>query len=876
MSYLKNLFRRARAVWRAEAIGREIDEEMRFHVEMRAEENMRRGMSPEEARLDAERRFGHHTLMRERGYDVRGGRWLETFWQDLRFGARVLVRKPGFAATAVLTLALGIGANTAIFSLVNAVMLKPLPYEDADRLVMLSERHEKIPTRWVSYANFLDWRERNQAFEAMSTVRRWHLTLTGTGQPERLAAGMVTADYFSVMRVKPLVGRDFLPEEDRPGANFVAVLSYGFWQSRFGGDESIVGQSITLDNRQFTVIGVMPPIFRQDDSPPLWILIGPWTVQQDWMKRDMRTAGAVIARLKPGVTLAAARADMSAVKEELIRQYPWTNAGHTVTVKTLYENVVGDTRQSLLLMFGAVGFVLLIACANVANLLLARAAARRKEFAVRSALGASRLRLVRQMLTECVLLALLGGTCGLLLAWWGLDLFKAANPSGIPRLEELALDYRVLGFTLLVTLLTGILFGLAPARQIKTQGLNEMLKEGVKGTNGGGQGRLRGAFVVAEIALALVLLVGAGLLARSLARLLNSDFGFDARNVATLGLSLPSSRYAERERVGQFYQQLLERVAGLPGVEAVSISNEIPGRETGWTNDIAIPGHPQIKPGGEINVDWGIVSADYFKVMRIPVLRGRSFTAREVAEGSPVVIIDERLAREFWPNGDAVGQHLLYDSPTPHEIVGVIKNVRNYGTGAESRIKIYTPLNRSKLNTATLSVRAGGDTSGLAAVLEREIHALDKDLPASELGSVERSLAHEISARRVSTVLLGVFSAVALVLAAVGIYGVMAHTVAQRTHEIGVRMALGAQKGDVLRLVIGQGMRLALIGVSLGLLASYALTRVLSSLLYGVSASDPLTFVSIALLLTLVALLACYIPARRATKVDPMIALRYE
>ncbi|HEV2708113.1 MAG TPA: ABC transporter permease [Pyrinomonadaceae bacterium] len=876
MSYLKNLFRRVRALWRAEAIEREIDEEMQFHVEMRAEENMRRGMSPAEARLDAERRFGHRLLMRERGYDVRGGRWLESFWQDLRFGTRVLVRKPGFAATAVLTLALGIGANTAIFSVVNAVMLKPLPYEDADRLVMLTERHEKIPTRAVSYANFLDWRDRNQAFEAMSTVRRWYLTLTGTGQPERLAAGMVTSDYFSIMRVKPLMGRDFLREEDRPGANYVTILSYGFWQSRFGGDESIIGQSITLDNRPFTVIGVMPPVFRQDDSPPLWVLIGPWTVQQDWMKRDMRTAGSVIARLKPGVTLAAARADMSAVKEELIRLHPWTNAGHTITVKTLYENVVGETRQSLLLLLGAVGFVLLIACANVANLLLARAAARQKEFAVRSALGASRLRLVRQMLTECVLLALLGGVCGLLLAWWGLDLFKAANPSGIPRLEELSLDYRVLGFTLLVTLLTGLLFGLAPARQIRTQGLNEMLKEGVKGTTGGGQGRLCGAFVVAEIALALVLLIGAGLLARSLARLLNSDFGFDARHVATLGIALPSSRYAERERIGQFYQQLLERVAALPGVEAVSLSNEIPGRETGWTNDIAIPGHPQIKPGGEINVDWGIISADYFEVMRIPILRGRAFTPQEVAEGSPVVIIDERLAREFWPNGDAIGQHLLYDSPTPHQIVGVIKNVRNYGTGAESRIKIYTPLNRSRLAASTLAVRTTTDLRGLSALLTREIHAIDKELPVSEMGTVEQSLSHEISARRVSTVLLGVFSAVALVLAAIGIYGVMAHTVAQRTHEIGVRMALGAQKRDVLRLVIGQGMRLALIGVGVGLAASFALTRVLSSLLYGVSASDPLTFASIALLLTLVALLACYIPARRATKVDPMIALRYE
>ncbi len=803
-------------------------------------------------------------------------RWEDEMFQDLRFGVRMLLKKPGFTALAVITLALGIGANSAIFSVVNAVMLKPLPYEEADRLVMLSEHHPQVPTRWVSYPNFLDWRERNQVFEAMSTTRGWALTLTGTGEPQRLNARMVSAPYFSIMRVKPLVGRDFLPEEDQPGASPATILSYGFWQKQFGGDEHIIGKSITLDNRAYNVVGVMPPAFRQQDTPPLWVLIGQWTGQGNWMQRDVRVAGFVLARLKPGVTLAAARANMGAIKEQLIQQYPWNNASHDIRVVSLYENVVGDARPMLLLLLCAVGFVLLIACANVANLLLARATTRHREFAVRAALGATRLRLIRQLLTESVLLALLGGGLGLALAWWGVELFKGSNPSGIPRLDELSLDYRVLGFTLLISLLTGIIFGLAPARQVSKQGLNETLKEGSKTATDSRSGKMRGALVIAEVAMALVLLIGAGLLIRSFSRLLDTNPGFDPKNVATVNIVLPATRYSEKSQLGRFYQQLLERVSALPGVEEASVSNEVPGRETGWQNDIAIPGHPQIEPGGEINVDWGIVSADYFNVMKIPLLSGRVFNQQEIDNASPVVVIDERLAKEFWPGGDAVGQHLLYDSATPHEIIGVVRNVKTYSTGTVSRIKIYTPLNRMGLNNATLAIRTNADLQGLAAAVTREIRAIDKDLPVSDFQTVEHILDYDISPRRLSTVLLSVFAAVALILAAVGIYGVMSHSVTQRTHEIGVRMALGAQAADVLRMVVKQGLKLALIGIAIGLTGAFAVTRVMASLLYGVSATDPLTFIAVSLLLALITLLACYLPARRATRVDPMIALRYE
>jgi putative ABC transport system permease protein len=805
---------------------------------------------------------------------------MRTLLQDLRYGVRVLRKRPGFTAVAALTLALGIGANTAIFSVVEAALLRPLPYDRPEQLVWMYEDGTEVQNRSVSYPNFLDWRARSRSFEAMSTTRGWTLTLTGAGgAAESLAARMVSAEYFEVMRARPLLGRAFLREEDAPGGAPVTVLSHGFWQRRFGGDPSIVGKEITLDDRPFTVVGVMPPEFRQDGPPPLWVLMGQWTGQGNWMQRDVRVAGNVVARLKEGVSVEQARADMASVKEGLTRESPFTNAGHVIRVVSLHESVVGDSRTPMLLLFGAVGCVLLIACANVANLTLARSTTRRREFAIRAALGASRRRLLRQLLAESLPLSALGGAAGLLLAWWGVDLLRAAEPPGLPRVEGAGLNSTVALFACGLTLLTGLAFGLVPAWRASRGGAAEALKSGAPSAGGGAAagGRLRAALVVTEIALAFVLLAGAGLLTRSLLRLLNSNPGFDSANVLTVPFTLPRQRYAGRDEVNRFHRELLARVSALPGVGAATVSNSLPGLNS-WQNDIAVEGRAAIEPGEELNVDWSIVSEDYFEVLRVPVRRGRTFTEREAREGSPVVLVDENLARRFWPGEDAVGKRIKYDGATPHEIVGVVGNVKDFGREAEGRIRIYTPLGRADLaRGARLILRAeGGAAEALAAGVAREIQAIDRDLPVAGSETLDEIFAQEAAPRRFNATLLGLLAGLALLLAGVGIYGVVSYTVAQRTQEFGVRVALGAQARDVLRLVVGRGLKLTLAGVGAGLLAALALTRVMSSLLYGVSATDPLTYTLVALLLAAVALLACYVPARRATKVDPMVALRYE
>ncbi|HWW77006.1 MAG TPA: ADOP family duplicated permease, partial [Pyrinomonadaceae bacterium] len=568
------------------------------------------------------------------------------------------------------------------------------------------------------------------------------------------------------------------------------------------------------------------------------------------------------------------------VKEALTRESPYTNAGHVIRVVPLKESIVGESRAPLLLMFGAVGCVLLIACANVANLLLARATTRRREFAIRAALGASGRRLARQLLAESLLLAALGGASGLLLAWWGVDLLRAAEPPGLPGVAGAGVNARVALFTCGLTLLTGVVFGLAPAWRANREDVSDALKGSSTAAGGAAAsgGRLRGALVVTEVALAFVLLVGAGLLTRSLVRLLNSNPGFDPSNVLAMPVTLPLQRYQGREEVTRFQRELLARAAALPGVEAACISNSLPGLGT-WQNDIAVEGGAPINAGEELNVDWSIVSEDYFRVMRVPVLRGRTFNEREAREGSPVVLVDENLARRFWPGQDALGKRIMYDGPAPHEIIGVVGNVKNFGTEAEGRIRIYTPLGRAWLargGRLSLRARSGVGAEGLTAAVTRELQALDKEMPAPDAEALEQIFRRETAPRRFNAALLALLAAVALVLASVGIYGVMAYTVAQRTHEFGVRLALGAGRGDVLRLVLGRGMRLVLLGVGCGLLAALALTRLMSSLLFGVGATDPLTFCGIALLLTAVALVASYIPARRATKVDPLVALRYE
>jgi putative ABC transport system permease protein len=872
----------------------EIAEELEQHLEQRYEELIARGATAAEANRDVlaelsdvafftqELKRVERCLNREPdALQTRRLKMVGDLWRDIRYGSRLLARRPAFASIAVLTLALGIGANTAIFSVVYAVLLRPLPYIEADRLVWLTEKHDQIATRWVSYPNFRDWRERNQSFDSLALIRGWQLTLTGSEEAQSINARMVTADYFRVMRVSPLIGRTFNDELDMFGSPRVAVLSHGFWQSHFGGDTAIIGKPLTLDNESFTVIGVMPPEFQHQGPPALWV-----STEQNaepgtgWQRREDRVGGFVIGRLKEDVTLDQARSDMKSIEQQLISEYPMQNGGNAIQLATLRDSIVGNSRQSLLLLFAAVGIVLLIACVNVANLLLARAATRKKEFAIRAAMGASRWRVLRQLLIESVLLAMVGGGLSLLVARWCVDLLVRFAPETLPRMAGVTIGWRVLGFTFGLSVLTGVIFGIAPALHSSKTDLHETLKEGGRTTADAHSGRLRSAFVVAEVALAMVLLVGAGLLIKSLFRLLGSDPGFRSGNVVTMKL-LPRQAYPTVPQLKQFYSQILARVGALPGVEASCVLNDdLPGLEPGWQNDInpEVNGeYLKIDPGDLINVDWGIVSADYFKTMGIPVKQGRSFTPEEASRGAKVLLVDEQLARQFWPRGDAIGKHIKYDSPDPHEIIGVVGDVRNYGSETTGRIKIYTPFERRPLPRSTLAVRtAGADASSLVAAIKDEVRAVGPNVPVDEIATLEDRLAGTIAPRRFITWLLGLFAAVALLLAALGIYGVMSYSVTERTHEIGVRRALGAQDRDVLALVVRRSLTLTLMGAAIGMAASLALSRVLSSFLFGVHGIDPVTFTIVVVLMVAIALLASCVPARRAIKVDPMVALRYE
>ncbi|MBA2527824.1 MAG: ABC transporter permease [Pyrinomonadaceae bacterium] len=798
---------------------------------------------------------------------------MESLIKDVRYGIRSLLKHRSLTALAIVTLALGIGANTAMFSVINAVLLRPLAYREPDRLVWMNESGSEVANRWLSYPNFVDWRARNTSFEAMSTLRGWSTTMTGGDQPLDLNARMVAADYFKVMGVAPLMGRSFSADDDRPGANPVTILSHGFWQSQFAGDKDIVGKTITLDDRAYSVIGVMPESFAHHGPPPLWLPMGP----QNWNQRDVRVAGNVIGRLKPGVTIERARAEMNGIAQQLAREHPVANAGaDRVNVIWLQESITGNVATSLLILFGAVGLVLLIACANVANLLLARAATRRKEFAVRAALGATRARIIRQLLVESLMLSLAGGLFGLLLASWATTLLGRVAHETIPRLEGLQLSYRVLGFNLLVSLLSGIVFGLAPAWRFSKAELQEILKDSGATTSESEGKRLRGALVIAEVALSVALLVGAGLLIKSVLRLTNADAGFEPRQVVTMDIKVPRNRYRGQGERARLLQQILDRVQAQAGVEAATLSASLPGFEA-WTSDIAPEGQAPLQPGELINVEWAIVSADYFKTMRIPILKGRTFRRDEDAEGKPVLLIDENLAQRFWPNEEAVGKHIKYDSPVWHEIIGVVKEVKLYGSEARPLIKIYTPMGRAAVQNPMLSVRTtSNNPQNLVAAITREIHSLDKDVPVTEVTTLTELLAREVSPKRFNAGLLSLFAGLALVLAAIGVYGVTSYTVAQRTHEVGIRMAIGAQKSDVLKLFMREGLKLVLAGLVIGLAGAFALTRLLQSLLFGVSATDGPTFALVAMELLVVALLACYIPARRATKVDPLVALRYE
>jgi putative ABC transport system permease protein len=804
-----------------------------------------------------------------------------TLWQDLRYGARMLLKNPGFTAVAVVTLALGIGANAAIFSVVNATLLRPLPFEDPDRLIMIREtKLPQFPEFSVSPGNFLDWKKQNTVFERLVAMQDASFNLIGVVDPERLRGMRVTDGFFAMLGARPRIGRDFLPEEDQPGRNNVVILSHGLWQRRFGADPNIVNRAITFSGGSYTVVGVMPATFRfGDGGAEFWT---PMAFTAEQAQQHGSHYVSAIGRLKPGVALAQARSEMGMIADRLAKQYPDNNTGWNVKLTPLLEYTVSSVKPALLVLLGAVAFVLLIACVNVANLLLARSAAREKEIAIRVSLGAGRWRIARQLLTESALLALAGGTVGLTLAKWGKDLLLALAPEDLPRLSDVSLDGRALAFTAAITLLTGLGFGLFPALQaskIRGSNLNETLKDAGRGSTDDGRRRLiRGALVVLEVALALELLVGAGLLIKSFLRLRSVDPGFNPAGALTAQIPLSQRKYPEDSQRVAFYTQLIEKVAALPGVQAAGAAMVTPLSGNDFVLGFMIEGRPPYPAGSEPDTNYYSVTPGYFKAMGIPLLRGRLFTERDAKDATRVVIINETMAKRFFPGEDPIGKrlHVTMGPLLYREIVGIVGDVKHYSLDQETKAQTYEPYAQQPFSGMTLVARTSGDPAGLSAAIRGEVLKIDKELPISNVRTLEQYLSTSIAQQRFSVLLLGIFAAVAMALACVGIYGVLSYSVAQRRREIGVRMALGAARRDVLRLVVGHAMLLTLIGVAIGLGAAFALTRVMSTLLFGVSATDPMTFVLIALLLVAVALLAALVPARRATKVDPMVALRCE
>jgi putative ABC transport system permease protein len=807
--------------------------------------------------------------------------------QDMRYGARMLLKNPGFTFVAVLVLALGIGANTALFSVVNGVLLKPLPYSDPERIVTLWERNERdgVERDDVSPANFLDWQERATVFSEMASANPFSFDYTGGDEPEVLRNALVSRGFFQILGTDALHGRTFLPEEYQPGKSQVVVLGHGLWQRRFGGDPKIVGRTLTLDDKPYVVVGIMPPEFRLhlfDKPEEMW---SPQVLTEDLRSQRKATYLKVIARLKAGATVEGARAEMDTIAARLSEEHPSTNRGVGVTAVTLPEQMTGKWRPALLVLLGAVGLVLMIACANVANLLLARGAAREREFAIRGAVGASRLRLVRQLLTENLMLAATGCAGGLAFAAWGVDLIVALNPTDIPRIEQVGIDGATLGFAVGVSLLTALVFGLVPALLYSKTDLNLSLKESGRAVTAGLAGsRLRGGLVIMEIALSFVLLIGAGLLLRSFAHLLRVDPGFAPDRAIALQTFI-WDRYRTPEQRTAYVNEALERVRSLPGVEAAGVTTALPLLESSSNTSVPviIEGRPAPPAGQEPVAQSTIATGDYFPAMGVSLLGGRLFNAFDTKDSPKVALINETMRRRYWAGEDPLGRKFTVrstrgegQSATTLEVVGVVGDLRHEGLDKEPRPEFFRPHAQSPSGSIIFVVRTSGDPAGLIPALKARLWEINRTQPFYYVSTVEKLLSDSLKARRFSLTLLALFAALALVLAVTGIYGVMSFTAGRRRHEIGVRMALGAARSDVLKLVIGQGMKLALVGVAVGSIAAFALTRVMSSLLYGVGASDPATFAGIALLLTIVALAACYVPARRAARVDPLVALRHE
>lgn len=812
---------------------------------------------------------------------------MDTLLRDIRYGIRGLLKRPGFTAIAVLTLALGIGANTAIFSVVNAVLLRPLPYAQADRLfVPWGSRSNMAEHTVVSYPDFADWQAQTKTLDHVAAYSSSGTLLReGDADPELITGAAASAELFPLLNVTPILGRAFTRDEDRPNAPPVIVLGHSLWRRRFNSDPNIVGKQIRIGSTSATVLGVLPEGFNFPARATKTEFLRPLapTIGERTQRRGSYSL-RVIARLRPGVTAAAAEDEMRAIGVRLEQQYPDEGFRLGARLIPLQEEVTWGSRTPLLVLLGAVGFVLLIACANVANLTLVRAASRHREIAIRAALGAGRRRVVRQLLTESLLLALIGGTLGLLVAWWGVHFLLVSSPLNMPGLKEAGLDSRVLAFTAFISMLTGVIFGLVPALQASRANLQDALKEGSRGAAGGAvRNRVRAGLVVVEVALSLVLLVGAGLLAKSFLLLSEVRPGFEPEHVLTTDLSLARTKYPGPEQQEAAFADIVNRAAAIPGVQAAAVIYPLPLGGNSNANTFLIAGRPALRPEDKPISNHRTISPDYFRALNIPVLRGRSFDARDNEKAPPVLIVNETFARHFFPGVEALGQQIIIEGergdnvvPPPREIVGVVGDVRHDALDTEAGPEYYVPFTQAAEPSMSLVVRSSSDNLTLAGSVREVIKQLDKEQYVPTIQPMTKLVAESISRRRFNTLLTGLFALVALLLASVGIFGVLNYTVAQRTQEIGVRVALGAQTHDVLRLILGQGVRLIMFGVALGLVASFALTRVLAGMLFGVTPTDPLTFVTVSVLLGSVALLACYIPARRATKVDPLVALRYE
>ncbi len=863
----------------------ELDEDIQEHIARETQDNLDRGMSPEEARYAAMRKFGNVMQVKEEARDVWNLLWLEQLLEDMRFGLRLLRKNPGFTLVAILTLALGIGANAAVFSVVYAVLLRPLPYKDPASLLVLHETTPKVGDVSVSFPNFIDWRAASRTFRQMAAVQAVDFNLAGVTQPENISGDAVSPNFLSMMGVRPFLGRDFDASEEKPGTAPVLLLSFSLWQSHLGGDPNAVGKTITLDGRSFTIVGVLPPNYRSLDTTDVMLPIGVWATDNSGAIKERGERGdmVVIGRLAAGAGFGQARAEMEGIAARLAIEYPGSNDQFSVKLQPIRQAFVGDMKTAILVLFGAVLFVLLIACANVANLFLVRGASRTKEIALRIAFGASRGRIIRQMLTESLILACFGGVVGVGLALGGIRGMARLIPGDMLSGATVNLNGAVLLFVAGVVALAAFIFGLAPALHSTKPDVQSELKEGGRSSGGGvAQNRLRGALAVAEISLALVLLIGAGLMMKSLYRLLEVDPGFRPERVLTMGMDLRAQQYSEDPAVLNFWQQLIDRVSALPGVQSAAVGTVIPLTDSHSRSDVTIEGMALPTPGNFPHPDVHIVSPGYITALGIPLLRGRTFTDQDNEKAPLAGMINAMVARRFFPNEDPIGKRFMFGHPSAanppkwYTVVGVVSDTRLYGLANPARLEVYVPFRQNPRNSMALVVKSGADPASLTSAIRDAVQSIDKDQPVFAVSTMQELVSNSVATRRMTLVLLGLFSGLALVLGAIGIYGVISYSVAQRTHEIGIRMALGAPRADVFRLVVGEGLKLAGAGITIGIAAAFGLARLLSSLLYGISATDFETFLGVAVLLALVALVACYVPARRAMRVDPTVALRYE